>query len=73
MVIYYNGYLLSEIMEIKKSAGITDELKFYKHISLVAWTHINFHGYYNFERQITKEGIEKMIEEIATLSPEVTG
>ena len=73
MVIYYNGYLLSEIIKIKQNAGITDELKYYKHISLVAWTHINFHGYYNFERQVTKESIEQMIEEIASLSPVVTG
>jgi len=73
MVIYYNGFLLSEIMSIKEANGKLEEFKYYKHISLVAWTHINFHGYYNFNRQLTHERLYAIIEEIASLSPDITG
>jgi TnpA family transposase len=68
MVIYYNGYMLSEIIKIKKAEGKTEELKYYKHISLVAWLHINFHGFYNFKRQLTHESLQKIIKDAAALS-----
>ena len=65
VVIYYNAHILSEVVKIKKREGKMDELEKFKHISPVAWLHIIFHGYYNFDSQLTKSLLDEMIKKLA--------
>jgi TnpA family transposase len=62
VVIYYNAYILSEILNIKKAQKSEQELDKFKHISLIAWLHINFHGYYNFNSNFSEKILQEMIE-----------
>ena len=64
VVIYYNAYIMSEILEIKKRTCTKEELEKFKHISLIAWTHINFHGYYNFNTNFSEKALHEMIESV---------
>ena len=41
-----------------------EELEKFKHISLIAWTHVNFHGYYNFNTNFSEKALHEMIESV---------
>ena len=47
-VIYYNTALLSRIYEQKQAAGDVEALEILRHISPVAWQHINLFGRFEF-------------------------
>jgi len=47
-IIYYNSYILSELIKHKKE----DEKIDFSRISPVAWRHVNIHGIYNFSTDI---------------------
>ncbi len=64
VVIYYNAYLLSEVFKHKERFGTKEELAAFRHISLVAWVHINFYGHYNFSSSLTEEAVNKMLKDI---------
>ncbi|WP_440652035.1 Tn3 family transposase [Cysteiniphilum sp. 19S12-1] len=63
-VIFYNAYLLSEAAKIKEKYGSKEEIEAFKHISLVAWIHINFYGNYNFDSKLSIELVQQMLNSI---------
>lgn len=55
-VIYYNTALLSRIYEQKQAAGDVEALEILRHISPVAWQHINLFGRFEFTQ--TGSGVD---------------
>ncbi|MCP4457318.1 MAG: transposase, partial [Cytophagales bacterium] len=49
-IIFYNAYILSELLKQKKYSKNNAEADFIKKISPVAWRHINLYGHYEFHR-----------------------
>lgn len=47
-IIYYNAYMLSNILEIKRKQGDQKAEELLKRISPIAWQHINLLGMYDF-------------------------
>jgi len=47
-IIYYNSFLLSQLLEFHTKAGNEKEVELLKSISPIAWQHINLYGLYNF-------------------------
>lgn len=65
-IIYYNAMLLSKILELKQTAGdtmIADQLK---RISPVAWSHLNFHGRYEFSKIPKQLDLDALAERLAS-------
>lgn len=61
-IIYYNATILSRLIEIKIEAGDLDQVELLKRISPIAWTHINFHGRFEFNGTPQKLDIDELIE-----------
>ncbi len=49
VVIYYNAYIMSQIMLTKEQQGNNDAVAFLRKLSLAASQHINFNGYFDFD------------------------
>ena len=64
VVIYYNSYILSEVLKAKSEKASDKDLEAFKHISLISWSHINFHGYYNFSSGFSEDALKEMIQSI---------
>ena len=64
IVIYYNAYLLSEAVKIKEQLGNKEEMLVFKHISLIAWIHINFYGNYNFNNKLSSDLVRQMLNNV---------
>ncbi|MBF0300083.1 MAG: Tn3 family transposase [Oligoflexia bacterium] len=47
-VLYYNSTMLDKLMKQSNYRGETKISEFIKHLSPVAWTHVNFQGKYEF-------------------------
>jgi TnpA family transposase len=47
-IIYYNAYILSELLDKKEKSKQKKEAEIIKKMSPVAWRHINLRGYYDF-------------------------
>jgi TnpA family transposase len=47
-VLYYNATMLNQWMEACDRRGESEKSAFIKHLSPVAWTHVNFQGRYEF-------------------------
>src|ERR1700735_3423817 len=47
-VLYYNASMLDRWMEQCDRRGESEKSNFIKHLSPVAWTHVNFQGRYEF-------------------------
>ncbi|MBF0551395.1 MAG: Tn3 family transposase [Deltaproteobacteria bacterium] len=62
-IIFYNGYILSELLKIKEKLNRYEDIEFIKKISPVAWRHINLYGRYEF----FKEGIIDIEKTISML------
>ncbi len=50
-ILYYNGYLLSQMLEIKEKEGDWEAVELLKRISPIAWQHLNFLGMYDFSSE----------------------
>lgn len=50
-IIYYNTYLLSELMGKSIRENKTEDVEIIKGISPIAWQHINLHGLYQFQTE----------------------
>jgi TnpA family transposase len=50
-IIYYNAFILSDLLTHSDSCGDTARVSLLSHVSPVAWQHINFYGRYEFSRQ----------------------
>ena len=55
--------LLDEQGNVVVAKNAEEQEKF-KHISLIAWTHVNFHGYYNFNTNFSEKALHEMIESV---------
>lgn len=66
-IIYYNVMLLSNLMEYKKAAGDIEGAALLKHISPVAWQHINLYGRYEFRNGPEAINIKEIVRELAQL------
>jgi TnpA family transposase len=47
-IIFYNATLLSALLQAKEKRGETQQVVLLKHISPIAWQHVNFYGRYTF-------------------------
>ncbi len=63
-ILYYNISILSNLLERKKKTGEDYDTNRLKHISPVAWQHINFLGRYEFGRIDKPISIDKLVDEI---------
>ncbi len=60
-IIFYNAYLLSTLLTQKEQEGKKAEAEIIKHISPVAWRHVNFLGRFEFHRQQNTINMEEII------------
>ena len=49
-ILYYNASILSNVVAHKESIGDFQSVEMLKHISPVAWQHINLYGRYEFRK-----------------------
>jgi TnpA family transposase len=66
-IIYYNAMLLSSLLDYKEAAGDVEGAALLKHISPVAWQHINVCGRYEFRHGPEAININEMVRELAQL------
>lgn len=62
VVIYYNTALLSRIYAQKKSAGDVAAIDILKHISPIAWQHINLFGSFEFTQTESHIDLDALAE-----------
>src|SRR5699024_193777 len=62
-IIYYNASILSRMLTYKESRG--QYLDILKHISPVAWQHINLYGHYEFNKQEDLVDMDTVIQKLA--------
>ncbi len=60
-IIFYNAYILSELLKQKEYSKSYDEANIIKKISPVAWRHINLYGHYELRRERNSINIDEMI------------
>lgn len=66
-IIFYNATLLSNLLLVKQKQGDTQQVALLKHISLIAWQHINFFGRYFFDTPPAQIDVEALIQAVANL------
>lgn len=62
-IIYYNANILSNMLDYRESNG--KDLDVLKHISPVAWQHINLYGRYEFNKNPEPINMDVIIQELA--------
>jgi len=62
-IIYYNASILSNMLDYRESNG--KDLDVLKHISPVAWQHINLYGRYEFNKNPEPIDMDVIIQELA--------
>ena len=60
--------LLSSLLEYKEAAGDVQGAALLKHISPVAWQHINVHGRYEFRNGPEAININEIVRELGQFS-----
>ena len=63
-IIFYNARILSDLVESKEKAGLTDELEHIKRISPVAWQHVNIYGNYIFKTSVGLDPIAEIVSRL---------
>jgi TnpA family transposase len=66
-IIYYNAMLLSSLLDYKEATGDVQGAALLKHISPVAWQHINLCGRYEFCNGPEAINIHEIVRELAQL------
>ena len=66
-IIYYNATILSSLLSHKEEAGDSQGANLLKHVSPIAWQHINLHGRYEFSKQPENINMDDMIEGLAQI------
>jgi TnpA family transposase len=64
-IIYYSATILSATFAHKEAQGDVVGAEALKHISPVAWPHVNFHGRFEFAKQPAPIDLAGMIQEVA--------
>ena len=62
-IIYYNANILSNMLAYREANGKDSDVL--KHISPVAWQHINLYGRYNFNTSSESINMDAIILELA--------
>lgn len=60
-IIFYNAYLLSALLIEAEKADKAEEVEIIKHISPVAWRHVNLIGRFEFQQQQNQLNIDEII------------
>lgn len=60
-IIFYNAYLLSALLIEAEKADKAEEAELIKHISPVAWRHVNLIGRFEFQQQQNQLNIDEII------------
>jgi TnpA family transposase len=66
-IIYYNAMLLASLLDYKEAAGDVQGAALLKHISPVAWQHINLYGRYEFRNGPEAININEIVRELVQL------
>ena len=66
-IVYYNVAILSNLLSYKEKTGSIQEIEQLKHISPIAWQHINLHGRYEFTKLTEDINIDSIIQELVQL------
>ena len=64
-IIYYNAMLLSNVLDYKEAVGDIQGADLLKHISPIAWQHINLYGRYEFRKGPEAININELVRELA--------
>jgi hypothetical protein len=64
-IIYYNATILSHLLAHKEALGDHGGAALLKHVSPVAWHHINLHGRYKFRGLPSTIDIKAIVQELA--------
>lgn len=64
IIIYYNVWLLSELLQQYEKQGNKAQADFIKTVSPIAWRHINVYGTYNFNNRISSSDLAKILKKI---------
>jgi len=64
-IIYYSATILSGTLAHKEALGDVAGAEALKHISPVAWPHVNFHGRFEFAKQPAPIDLAGMVQEMA--------
>lgn len=63
-VVFYNTYLLSELLAFHQKKGNTAEIELIKKVSPIAWQHIHIHGRYTFRLGKLVWDVMEMVKKI---------
>jgi len=66
-IIFYNATILSELLLLREADGDIEQVTRFKHVSPVAWQHINFYGRYEFKRSSEPIDLDALIQELSDL------
>lgn len=64
IIIYYNIWLLSQLLEQYEKEGNKEMADFIKTVSPIAWRHINIYGTYNFRHRISNTDLAKILKKV---------
>jgi len=64
VIIYYNTFLLSQLLEKGIKEGKRIEVQIIRNVSPIAWQHINLYGLYQFQKAPSKIDWKEFIEKI---------
>lgn len=70
-IIYYNAFILSNLLIYKENIGDDKAISLLKQISPVAWQHINLHGRYQFNVQTNLFDMDSIIQKLTSLPIEL--
>ena len=60
-IIYYNSFILSELLKKKGKEKLYDDIEVIRNISPVAWRHINLYGTFEFNKQKSFKNINEFL------------
>jgi len=61
LVIFYNAFILSRLLDKKEKMKQYEDADLIKRISPIAWRHINLYGQYEFYRDTTSINVDELI------------
>ena len=64
IIIYYNTWLLSQLLKKFEQEGNQEQVDFIKNVSPIAWRHINIYGTYNFLSSTGKLNLKAIIRKL---------
>ena len=65
-MVYYNALILSEALAELESRGALASAAVLRHVSPVAWQHINFYGRYQFDDDFTPIDFARLRQQLSS-------